>query len=378
MDKSWSFRESNNWENKYPKCAENASRVAPINIDTSDVTSCHSTCKLATKYASSKCYVINENSMPTVIFDPTCFCKFKGMIYTLKKMTIHRPSMHTINHNNYDMEILLYHYLNPKSEDDGGVILSILFRTGPDHGDENQFFNEFINQIPTVETSDETEIEVSENWSPEMIFPGSKSFFYYDGALPYPPCNPNWSIVVFEEVVPISSNIINTIKYILGDSSQNIRDVRKKPKNMVVFYNSYNNFEDVITDKEAETGESDSIGINRDETKALQAMNLYRDSNRGFFIENKLYIKGLLLTLILILIIYLAIKVAKYLVTNDIINRMIVKQIKKKEQRDIEKATAEQGGNAAMGPPMNMGPPQQMPGNMGGLTPNNMAALQQM
>lgn len=377
MDKSWSFRESTDWENRFTKCSANASRVAPINIDTSTVSSCHITCKLATRYSSSKCYVLNQNSMPTVIFDPTCYCKFKGMIYTLKKMTIHKPSMHTINHNNYDMEVLLYHYLNPLSEEDGGVIFSILFRDGPDHGEENQFFNEFINQIPVVETKEETDIEVSDNWSPEMIFPDSKSFFYYDGALPYPPCNPNWSIIVFEEIVPISSNIINTVKYILGDSSINVRDVKKTPKNITVFYNSYYNFEDVISEREMKSGESDPIGINRDETKALQAMNLYRDTNRGFFYENKLYIKGLLLTLILILVIYLAIKISKYLVSHDIINRIIVKQIKKKEQRNIDKQMINQGGlnqGGYMGPPPNLPPG----GNMSGLTQNNLSALQQI
>ena len=41
-------------------------------------------------------------------------------------MTLHYPSMHTINGSKYDMEILLYYFRNHKNKDDGGVLMSIL------------------------------------------------------------------------------------------------------------------------------------------------------------------------------------------------------------------------------------------------------------
>ena len=344
----WSFRESNNWEEKFPKCSATASRVAPINIDTSDVSPCHTTCKMAIRYGKTKCYTKNENSMPTVYFDPSCYCKFKGMIYTLKKMTIHKPSMHTINNDNYEMEVLLYHYLNPLAQDSGGVIISILFRRGHDYGKVNNFFNQFINQIP-VDEGVEKEVEVYENWNPESLYPDSKSFFYYDGALPYPPCDQNWQIIVFEEIIPISSNIINTVNYLLGDSSQNIRDIVKKPDNITVFYNSYHSFEDDIKDIKGKDGSSSTDKV-RKETKEKQAMNMYSDSNRGYLRANKIYIKGIILTVILVLLIFLALKIAKYLVVNDVINRMIVKQIMKKEQRNKASANSQAQANAMAGP----------------------------
>lgn len=333
----WSFRESHEWENKYPKCSATASRLAPINIDTSKISPCHTTCKMAMRHGKTKCYVQNENSMPTVYFDPTTFCKFKGMIYTLKKMTIHVPSMHTVNRNNYEMEALLYFYLNPADMESGGVIVSVLFRKGPDHGTANQFFNQFVNQLPASDSGGmEKDVDVSVDWNPEMVLPDSKSFFYYEGALPYPPCTQNWSIVIFEEVVPISINIIKTIKYLLGDSARNVRDILDTPKETVVFYNSYHSFEAEISDDERK-----KLGLEKEprkEKKEIQAMNMYSESNRGFLIENKLYIKGVILTVILVLMIYLAVKVAKYIVVNDLINKMIVKQIAKKEARNAAAA----------------------------------------
>lgn len=349
MDK-WSFRESNNWEDKYPKCSSNASRLAPINIDTSKIAPCHTTCKMAMKYGKTKCYVQHENSMPTVYFDPSSYCKFKGMIYTLKKMTIHVPSMHTINQSNYDMEALMYFYLNPADMDSGGIIVSILFKKGPDHGSANQFFNQFINQLPASDAGAmEKDVDVSDDWNPEMVLPESKSFFYYEGALPYPPCNQNWSIVIFEEVVPVSTNIIKTIKYLLGDSARNIRDIMDTPADMVVFYNSYHSFEADISDSERER-----LGLekeDRQEKKEIQAMNMYSESNRGFLIENKLYIKGVILVVILILMIYLSVKVAKYIVVNDIINNLIIKQIEKKEARNAAMTTASQNSSQSNSSP---------------------------
>ena len=99
---------------------------------------------------------------------------------------------------------------------DGGVILSILLKKGEDYGSANEFMNEFINRMPSNEMPIEKDIDVSSEWSPEQLFPTSKSFFYYEGALPYPPCDPKWTFIIFEEIVPISHNIIDTVKYIIG------------------------------------------------------------------------------------------------------------------------------------------------------------------
>ena len=198
----------------------NSQRIAPINIDTNDISPCNATCSLGLRFKESKCYTKYVNTIPTVFFDPGCLMKFQGEYFNLKQMTLHYPSMHTINGSKYDMEILLYYFRNHKNKDDGGVLISILCKRGPDHGKINNFLNQFINQIPVTETKIEQEVEVDKDWSPKVLIPESKSFFYYEGALPYPPCNPNWINIVFEQSVFVSENIINTLKYILGDSSK--------------------------------------------------------------------------------------------------------------------------------------------------------------
>ena len=42
----------------------------------------------------------------------------------------------------------------------------------------------------------EKDVPVSDTWCPEQIFPQGKSFFYYDGALPYPPCKKDWTFIM--------------------------------------------------------------------------------------------------------------------------------------------------------------------------------------
>jgi carbonic anhydrase len=358
---TWSFGSSEEWENKFPKCSANSQRITPINIDTSDISACNATCRLAFRFKPSKCYTRYINTIPTVSFDPGCLIKFQDEFFNLKKMTLHYPSMHTVNGSHYDMEILLYYNRNHTNEADGGVIISLLCKRGSDIGEVNNFLNQFINQIPVTETRVEQEVEVDKDWSPKVLIPDSKSFFYYEGSLPYPPCNPNWIIIVFEQSIVVSDNIINTLKYILGDSSRNVREVSNKPESMIVFYNSNIEEQGKITESEKEKIDKPdlSVGIS-DELKKL---NLERE--KGFIIKNKLYIKGVILTIIIILVLYLAVKFAGYIVKQDVLNNFIISQIIKRNKREQEKQKAkmeaemaEQGG--MMGPPM-MGPPPPPP-----------------
>lgn len=369
-NKTWSFGTSEEWENKFPKCSANSQRITPINIDTSDISSCNATCRLAFRFKPSKCYTRYLNTIPTVTFDPGSLIKFQGEFFNLKKMTLHYPSMHTIDGSHYDMEILLYYNRNHTNENDGGVIVSLLCKRGSDNGEINNFLNQFINQIPVTETRIEQEVEVDKDWSPGILIPESKSFFYYEGSLPYPPCNPNWIIVVFEQSIEVSDNIINTLKYILGDSSKNVREVSNKPESMTVFYNSNNEEQGKISkDEEEKIDKPELSDVLSDEMKKL---NLERE--KGFIIKNKLYIKGVILTIIIILVLYLAVKFAGYIVKKDILNNFIISQIMKRNKREkdkqkaqMEAEMAEQGG--MMGPPMMdpmmdpsmMGPPGAAP-----------------
>ena len=348
----WTFDRDPEWQKRYPLCNKKTLRVSPLNIDLNRVSDCSSLCRLSMNYQPSTCSISMINNIPTVTFSSNSLIKFKDSFYFLRKMTLHHTSMHTINGSYADLEILLYHNTNPISDADGGVILSILFKKGSsDFGPANEFMNEFINQMPANDMPVEQDIDVSSTWSPEQLFPPSKDFFYYDGALPYPPCSTNWTFIIFAEIVPISSNIIDTIKYIIGPGNKNIRPVQRTPNGITIFYNANTYF-----DTSQDMSNPDVLP-----QTTLPAVVNVLDSGT-WLKKNIYYIKGVIITLVLILMIYVAIKIAKIIVTHDLLNSFIIKQLKKKQQQDYDKSqramanqqAAEYGGIAPVeAPPVN-------------------------
>jgi carbonic anhydrase len=320
---SWVFDRSGEWvDNGYSQCADSSTTIAPLNIDSSNVSMCSVFCRLSINYKPTTCSVSMTNNIPTVTFASNCTIKFNNDFYYLRKMTIHYTSMHTVNEGYSDLEIMLYHNKSVLNDNDGGVILSILLTSGGDHGPANEFMNEFINQIPANEHPIESDVPVSSTWCPDQLFPeSSKSFFYYNGALPYPPCSTNWTFVIFEENVSISENIIDTIKIILGDGNKNIRPIQSTPEDVVIFYNSNTQFDGV-------QDISDSAILNAISPSSTKS-NILIGPSDSWLKRNIYQIKGILITIILILMIYVAIKIAKVIVQNDLLNSFILRQLKK-------------------------------------------------
>lgn len=332
---NWSYSYSNDWGKKYPQCKKKKSRTAPINIDTSKVSPCSELCRLAINYQpSSQCYISLVNDNPTISLDPVSIIRFKRAFYFLRRMTIHQPSMHTVNGTRYDMEIMLYHQTNKTNFADGGIIFSILLKKGMDYGSANEFLNEFINQIPTQETKIEKEIDVSKEWNPLQLLPDNKSFFYYEGALPYPPCDMKWTIVVFEEIVSVSSNIIETIKFLLA-GTKNIRALQQLPASSVVFYNNTIDFDSY------DIKEND-ITLDPELNQNQNLLNKERQNRKNAINTKLYYIKGIIIFIVFILMICLGVKISKYIVANDYLNQFMLGQLQKKQQRNQENAQEKQ------------------------------------
>ena len=340
----WGFDRSNEWTSKYGNCSKNATHTAPLNIDTSTASPCNALCRLSVNYKPTTCSISMINNIPTVTFSPNCIIKFKNDFLYLRKMSIHYTSLHTFNESYSDLEILLYHNRNPLNDSDGGIILSILFKGGKDYGTANEFLNEFINQMPSSSMPIEQDVDVSTSWCPDQLFPeGSKSFFYYDGALPYPPCTSKWIFIIFEEIVPISKNIVDTVKYMLGIGNKNIRPIQHKPKDVTIFYNANSQFDGTqdISDS--------AIEIATTPTSTVQPINVF--GSTSWLKQNIYFIKGIIITIVLLLMIYVAIKFAKVIVQNDLLNSFIIRQLKKnrhikaQEQQEAQaKQQAEQYG----------------------------------
>jgi len=123
-------------------------------------------------------------------------------------------------------------------------------------------------------------------------------------------------------------NIVDTVKYIIGLGNKNIRPIQKKPTNVSIFYNANTNFDGVqdVSDSAVESAT----------TPIATVQSISANASVSWLKQNIYYIKGLVITIILILMIYVAIKFAKVIVENDLLNQFIIKQLQKKQSKESQ------------------------------------------
>ena len=226
----WSFSENFYWKNNFPQCG--GPNQSPINLDSEIIQKCETLCNFDTFYESSKCYVTYINNLIQLNYDKGSYLKFQDILYELKNITIHAPSLHSIDGEKYDLEICLIHSLNSDESDTNGIILSRMFQKGPHYGNPENFINQFINDLPRVEVSNEMEINVSNNWNVNMLLPKNKSYFMYEGSLPFPPCTEQYKVFVYEDIGSIGETNINIFQNNISDSFRPIQLLN----NRTIFY----------------------------------------------------------------------------------------------------------------------------------------------
>lgn len=358
---NWSYSNNELWERDFAKCnSSNNPKQSPINIDTTTVKDIGSLQSLSLLYGNSKCFVKNKNNTPTIKYDPNSYIKFANQLYELQKITLHTPSMHTINGEYYDMEMCLYHCANPTNCSENGVIISVLLKRGKDSSRQNMFFSQFINQLPKGETKFEKEIPVSSSWNVMNALPKNKSFFYYEGSYPMPPCNPNWKWIVFEEVVEIGKTNFETFELVIKytDTDGNIRIPTKPVGTRNIYYQNnpnlitndkieIENINEQIKDlinkrKDLEQNNKNrnthEVELDTRDSKKLQIESTDNNLQNEWYRENKMFIKGILICIVLLIIIFASLKLTKNLIFDGFITNFMENELKKSEIRTKEKA----------------------------------------
>jgi len=395
FDFNYDADSQNEWQDNYTKCDPSEHQQSPINIDTSKIFSsngdvenlCNQYCRLSVNYKQSHCYTFTKNTIPFVRFDPGSYIFYGGkkLPYYLTMMSLHTPSNHTINGSDenfikpggeYDMEIILYHTMNPinlgdgdgkfnditntpgssNSNDINGVAISFLFTQDSASSNAHTFLSQFMNQLDTDNTDDnddnynEREIKVKEDWSPELLLPKDKKFFTYKGSLPFPPCNSNWQWIIFEEVQTIGKTLFKNFQLQYKTAAKYTNRLTNELKETTkVYYNNNpklyqedkKNIENIEKEmellmkrKEDYEKELDPISDNIQEDtpfdteKELLNQRINKLSNNPVYQDSKVYIKSAIWGLILILILVCAIKIVKnFIHTNDYIASFALRRV---------------------------------------------------
>ena len=110
------------------------------------------------------------------------------------------------------------------------------------------------------------------------------------------------------------------------------------PNTSVIFYNSNSQFDG--------TQDVSDDAVNNASTPVATVARLNSLGSTSWLKQNIYYIKGIVITIILILMVYTAIKFAKVIVQNDLLNSFIIRQLQKKQrlaaQSSQEQAAAQQ------------------------------------
>ena len=226
----WSFKDTTSWGGN---C--NGMNQSPINIDTELVLQCKDLCDLSVSYKKSTCNAKFNNNMLSLTIDQGSYITFRNVYYKLNQITVHVPSMHTLDGEKYDMEVCLIH--NTGNPEEGGITISCLYQAGAHHGEPERFFSQFINDAPSFNADFEESIHVSDTWGPEMLIPKRKAFYMYEGSLHHPPCTENYTNIVMEHVGTIGTTNLNLLKKYLTPSNRPIQPTLERK----VFYNTGKN-----------------------------------------------------------------------------------------------------------------------------------------
>lgn len=374
FNKPWAYSDSANWSRRGLTEGKGTSQ-SPINIVPKESSDCDSICKIALKYGTSKCTASVKNKTPIVYFDSGSYIKFtkNKEILSLKAMTIHTPSLHSIDGVFYDMEVVLYHKLSGSLNKDsvnwtpGGTAISIMFQKGIDYGPQNNFFNSFIHKIPIDKenVAKQFDIDVGDKWGPEMIIPQIKTYYYYNGSLPFPPAEEEWKWIVFEEIQQISGNIIDALKIAFNNNTRPIQPLNGR----VASYNPNVDFDFdkaiEIKSTEAEAnkkvnelanklhGTTSDDDENVSSADKMKVMDMEKARTAEWYKSRKMYIKGLLICGVFILIIYAALRFVKYIIKNDVLNKIMVEQALKSKFKEQEFKSKNNNSSASNNKPSN-------------------------
>jgi carbonic anhydrase len=234
----WNFSNYYLWRNSFPECS--GKEQSPINIDTSPevLEECSIMCQLNMRYKKSDCRVnLSPQNVITVEMSTGSYAKYNDTPYELSKMYIHTPSMHTIDGEQFDAEIMMVHSTGSDNagSSNGLIVCRLLNRQGNDYGPVQEFFNEFIFKIPRKPIDYFVDVPVSNEWSAEKLLPEKNtSFFMYDGSLPFPPCSEKYKVFVFEEIGNIGATNLELLRENIGDNSRPTQPLSGRK----IFYNA--------------------------------------------------------------------------------------------------------------------------------------------
>jgi len=173
---------------------------SPINLSQTASKPCDQLCELTfdDAYIQQANVIVSDEGLILQNNAGLGSCKFNGDSYNCQTVVVTHPAHHTVENIQADAEVVAI-FSSPTA---GMLCVSSLVRVNPSQTGSNHFFNAFVPYAnPSVPS---TSISLGEQWGLFMMVPPAGAYYYYDGSLIVPPCQPTkW--VVFKAMINIDS-----------------------------------------------------------------------------------------------------------------------------------------------------------------------------
>lgn len=173
---------------------------SPINLSQTASKPCDQLCELVfdDAYIQQANVIVSDEGLILQNNAGLGSCKFNGDSYNCQTIVVTHPAHHTIENIQADAEVVAI-FNSPTA---GMLCVSSLVRVNPTQTGASHFFNAFVPYAnPSVPY---TSISLGEQWGLFMMVPPSGAYYYYEGSLIVPPCQPTkW--VVFKAMINIDS-----------------------------------------------------------------------------------------------------------------------------------------------------------------------------
>ena len=207
---------------------------------------------------------------------------------------------------------------------DNGMIVSRLVNKGiGDFGPVDEFFKQIVHHIPLESLDYYVDVPVSDNWGIKMLEPKRKSFYTYDGAMPFPPCYENYKWIVLDEVGHIGETNFKIIKDNVGYASRPIQRLY----NRKVSYN-YGNTTSIEDELEGRAVVSDRFlkCVKKAQPSKMQEKSVnFEEDLEGLNINTARNAKNVLLLFTIIVLFMAAFYLVKYLFKQGVIQNTVRK-----------------------------------------------------
>lgn len=198
--------------------------TAPINIVKNNAEVCDKKCDIAFDYPNTSVTARNQGDYIRFSFDksstpPVLFNKEK---YDVQAAMLFQPSLHTFSGSKAAAELIIIH--NNLMSSRTLLVCVPIQDTATKAGELDALINQVAQKANTLDSS--TNINLS-GFSLKKIVPSSP-YYFYNGTLPYSPCNGNNDIIVYgkEHSAKISTSTLTNLKQFLTMSTYDTHDAQ--------------------------------------------------------------------------------------------------------------------------------------------------------